>query len=131
MVNSIAIQLKLEMNIGIIPVHNNLQDCYFACLQARGTPTFQTTFNYVYAAMSIQDMIKLGQNEIKGTDDVIKRSAKIVEETIQAATDTAVTLDGQTKQMEHVLDSLDNIQFSLQKAKQVIRDITRGIATDK
>lgn len=47
------------------------------------------------------------------------------------ATDTAVTLDGQTKQMEQVLDSLDDIQFSLKKAGQVIRDITRGLATDK
>lgn len=42
-----------------------------------------------------------------------------------------MTLDGQTKQMEHVLDSLDDIQFSLKKAGQVIRDITRGVATDK
>lgn len=81
--------------------------------------------------MSIQDMIKLGQKEIKGTDDALKRAERIVEDTLQVATDTAVTLDGQTKQMEHVLDSLDEIQFSLKKAKQVIRDITRGIATDK
>ena len=81
--------------------------------------------------MSVQDMIKLGHKEIKGTDDALKRSEQILEETIQVATDTAVALDGQTKQMEHVLDSLDDIQFSLKKAKQVIRDITRGIATDK
>lgn len=81
--------------------------------------------------MSIQDMVRGGQNKIKDTDDVLKRSEKIVEETIQVATDTAVALDGQTKQMEHVLDSLDDIQFSLAKAGQVIRDITRGMATDK
>lgn len=33
--------------------------------------------------MSVQDMIKVGQNKIKDTDDVLKRSEKIVEETIQ------------------------------------------------
>jgi hypothetical protein len=49
----------------------------------------------------------------------------------QVATETAATLDGQTKQMEAVLDSLDEIHFSLKKANQVIRDITRRIATDK
>ena len=49
----------------------------------------------------------------------------------QVATETAATLDGQTKQMETVLDSLDEIHFSLKKANQVIRDITRRIATDK
>ena len=30
-----------------------------------------------------------------------------------------------------MLDSLDEIHFSLKKANQVIRDITRRIATDK
>lgn len=49
----------------------------------------------------------------------------------QVATETAATLDGQTKQMEGVLNSLDEIHFSLKKANQVIRDITRRIATDK
>jgi len=49
----------------------------------------------------------------------------------QVATETATTLDGQTKQMEGVLNSLDEIHFSLKKANQVIRDITRRIATDK
>ncbi len=49
----------------------------------------------------------------------------------QVATETATTLDGQTKQMEGVLNSLDEIHFSLKKANQVIRDITRRLATDK
>lgn len=40
--------------------------------------------------MSIQDMIKAGQNTIKDTDDVLKRSEKIVEDTIQVATDPTV-----------------------------------------
>ena len=44
---------------------------------------------------------------------------------------TAETLDAQTRQMEKVIDDLDEIHFTMKKARQVIRDITRGIATDK
>ena len=50
---------------------------------------------------------------------------------VQVGTKTAETLHDQTKQLERVVDDLDQIQFSLKKARQVIRDITRGIATDK
>ncbi len=50
---------------------------------------------------------------------------------LQVGTKTAETLHDQTKQLERVVDDLDQIQFSLKKARQVIRDITRGIATDK
>lgn len=85
----------------------------------------------VPAAMSTQQVMEQGKKEIKATDDALKRSERIVEDTIQIATGTAATLHGQTKQLEKVLDDLDEITFSLKKAKQVIRDITRGLATDK
>lgn len=57
--------------------------------------------------------------------------AQIVEDTIQIGTQTAETLHGQTKQMERVLNDLDEIHFTMKKASKVIRDLTRGIATDK
>ena len=50
---------------------------------------------------------------------------------MQVGTRTAETLQGQGEQMGRVLDTLHEIQFSMKKAGQVIRDITRGIATDK
>ena len=50
---------------------------------------------------------------------------------VQVGARTAETLQGQGEQMERVLDALHEIQFSMKKAGQVIRDITRGIATDK
>ena len=50
---------------------------------------------------------------------------------MQVGTRTAETLQAQGEQMERVLDTLHEIQFSMKKAGQVIRDITRGIATDK
>lgn len=44
---------------------------------------------------------------------------------------TASTLAGQTKQLEKVVDGLNEIEFNMKKATKVIRDITRGLATDK
>ena len=37
----------------------------------------------------------------------------------------------QGQQMERVLDDLEQIHFSMKKANQVLRDMTRGIATDR
>lgn len=44
---------------------------------------------------------------------------------------TAATLNDQTKQMEGILNDLDDITFNMKKAQKVIGDITRGLATDK
>jgi novel plant SNARE len=81
--------------------------------------------------MSTQQMIDSGKKQIKEVDSALKRSEKVVEDTIAIATNTAETLHKQTEQLERTLDSLDEVHFTLKKAKQVIRDITRGIATDK
>ena len=34
-------------------------------------------------AMAVSDLVKLGQKEIKSTDDALKRSQRIVEDTVQ------------------------------------------------
>ena len=81
--------------------------------------------------MSTQQMVDRGKKEMKEVDTALKRSEKVVEDTITIATTTAETLHKQTEQLERTLDGLDEVHFTLQKAKQVIRDITRGIATDK
>ena len=65
------------------------------------------------------------------TDQALVRAQKIVADTIEIGSKTAETLDSQTKQLEKVMDDLDEIQFTMQKAKQVIRDMTRSMATDK
>lgn len=83
------------------------------------------------AAMSTQQLIQLGKKEIASTDQALVRAQKIVADTIDVGTKTAETLDSQTKQLEKVMDDLDEIQFTMQKAKQVIRDMTRSMATDK
>jgi len=40
-------------------------------------------------------------------------------------------LRGQTQQLERIVDDLDEIHFSLKKSFGVLKDITRGLATDK
>ncbi|KAK9834785.1 hypothetical protein WJX74_010475 [Apatococcus lobatus] len=77
------------------------------------------------------ELMAQGKATIKDTDDALIRAQKIVEDTIQIGTQTAETLHGQTKQMERVLNDLDEIHFTMKKASKVIRDLTRGIATDK
>ncbi len=81
--------------------------------------------------MTTQQMMDKGRKDIIDTEKGLQRSNKIVEDTIQVATATAETLNGQTEQLERTLDSLDRIEFSLKTARRVIRDITRGLATDK
>ena len=81
--------------------------------------------------MTTQQMMDKGRRDIIDTEKGLQRSNKIVEDTIQVATATAETLNGQTEQLERTLDSLDRIEFSLKTARRVIRDITRSLATDK
>lgn len=44
---------------------------------------------------------------------------------------TAAELKQQTRQMERVVDDLDDIEFTIKKARKVLADLTRGILTDK
>ncbi|KAK9814311.1 hypothetical protein WJX72_003799 [[Myrmecia] bisecta] len=81
--------------------------------------------------MTTTELMAQGRKEIKETDDSLMRAQQIVEKTIIIGTQTAETLHAQTKQLENVADDLDEIHFSMDKARKVIRDITRGIATDK
>lgn len=75
--------------------------------------------------------MQLGRKEIASTDAALVRAQKVVADTIDVGTKTAATLEGQTKQLERVMDDLDEIHFSMKKASQVIRDVTRGVATDR
>jgi SNARE protein len=81
--------------------------------------------------MELQDVMQVGRDKMKATDDAIERSKKTVETTIALGQQTAEALRNQTQQMERVVDDLDEIHFSLKKSFKVIRDLTRGLATDK
>ena len=81
--------------------------------------------------MEAGDLIEHGRNVMDQTYKSIMRSEAVVEETIQIGTQTAEALRGQTKQLEKIVDDLDEIHFSLKKSFGVLKDITRGLATDK
>lgn len=88
-------------------------------------------FALIPAALNTTELIVEGRKKIKESDDSLIRSEKLVAETIDIGTKTAEKLHDQTKQLERVVDDLDQIHFSLKKASRIIRDITRSIATDK
>lgn len=75
--------------------------------------------------------MELGRTQVKETDDALIRSERLVNDTIAIGAQTAETLQLQGKQLERVADDLDEIHFSMRKAKQVLRDMARGLATDK
>lgn len=72
-----------------------------------------------------------GRKGMKAQDESLLRAQRIVESTVEIGSKTAETLQAQGEQMDRVLDTLEEIRFDMKKAGQVIRDITRGLATDK
>lgn len=82
-------------------------------------------------AMKTSEMIELGHKNIQETDEALLRSERLVNDTIAIGAQTAETLQTQGNQLVKISNDLDEIHFSMKKAKQVIRDIARGIATDK
>ena len=83
------------------------------------------------AEMSAQQLMERGRKEMKAQDESLLRAQKIVESTVEIGSKTAETLHAQGQQMERVLDNLEEMRFDIKKGGQVIRDITRGLATDK
>ena len=81
--------------------------------------------------MSTQQLMSSGRRTMSETEKSIQRSARVVEDTIAIGQQTAAMLSEQTKQMEKIVNDLDEIQFSMKKARKLIGDITRSMATDK
>lgn len=81
--------------------------------------------------MSSSDLMEMGRKHVVETDQSLVRSERLVNDTIAIGAQTAETLQMQGKQLEKVADDLDEIHFSMRKAKQVLRDMARGLATDK
>lgn len=83
------------------------------------------------ADMTNQEIVMHGRQRMDETDAELQRGKKIVTETEEVAVKTAAQLKNQTDQMGRIVDDLNEIEFSMQRATKVIRDITRGLATDK
>ena len=81
--------------------------------------------------MRMQELVELGRSNIEETDQSLMRSERLVNDTIAIGAQTAETLQSQGNQLAKISEDLDEIHFSNQKARQVIKDITRGLATDR
>ena len=72
-----------------------------------------------------------GRRAMDEADASLERSKKVVETTINIGAETAAALQGQTRKMEAVVNELDEIEFTLKKAKTLLRDLGRALATDR
>ncbi len=110
--------------------------------------------------MSNQQLMLKGRKEISATDAALGRAERVAEETLQIGTSVSLKpwmiqtllticgsimpalpallcaqaaegLDQQTKQLNALVDKLNDMEFNLKKATKIIADITRGLLTDK
>ncbi|KAK3147139.1 hypothetical protein QOZ80_3BG0278580 [Eleusine coracana subsp. coracana] len=83
------------------------------------------------SAMTNQQLIDAGRNQMDQTDQAIERSKMVVAQTVETGTQTAQALSQQTEQMKRIGNELDSVHFSLKKASQLVKEIGRQVATDK
>ncbi|NP_001347174.1 Novel plant SNARE 13-like [Zea mays] len=83
------------------------------------------------SAMTNQQLIDTGRNQMDQTDQAIERSKMVVAQTVETGAQTAATLTQQTEQMKRIGNELDTVHFSLKKASQLVKEIGRQVATDK
>ena len=98
-------------------------------------PTFQKVHEIKESddlrEMDSQQLVQHGRGMMNQTDKSVSRSKKIVHETIEMGTVTAGKLKEQTQKLDEITDELDELQFSVRKSINLVRDITKGLATDK
>ncbi|KDD76025.1 hypothetical protein H632_c391p2 [Helicosporidium sp. ATCC 50920] len=83
------------------------------------------------SGMGNEQLMSMGRSQINETDASLLRSERIVHDTIAVGAQTAETLQAQGEQLEKIMDDLDEIEFTMKKAQQVMKDMVRGITTDK
>ena len=81
--------------------------------------------------MTSADLMEMGRKQTKQTDESLIRSERLVNDTISIGAQTAETLQVQGQQLGKIADDLDEIHFSMKRASIVLRDMARGLATDK
>ena len=83
------------------------------------------------AKASNQQLINAGRQVYQDDIQRLQGMERLIHDTQQVGATTLVTLQDQTRQMERMVDDLDDIQFSLKRAKLIMRDIWKAAATDK
>jgi len=98
-------------------------------------PTFQKMHeikeNDDLREMDSQQLVQHGRGMMNQTDKSVSRSKKIVHETIEMGAVTAAKLKEQTQKLDEITDELDELQFSVRKSLNLVRDITKGLASDR
>mmetsp|Transcript_5137 Transcript_5137/g.11178 ORF Transcript_5137/g.11178 Transcript_5137/m.11178 type:complete len:294 (+) Transcript_5137:264-1145(+) len=84
-----------------------------------------------YDKMTNQQIISAGKAAIEDTNKTLDRAARIVEDTLQVGAQTAEALQDQSQQLNRIVDDLNEIEFTMKTASKVIKDITKGLLTDK
>lgn len=84
-----------------------------------------------YEDKGTDELILLGRDQIRSTEESLENSRQVVEATLQIGAQAASTLGDQSKQMEGILHDLDDITFNMRKAQDVIAEITRSFVTDR
>ena len=82
-------------------------------------------------ALSSPELIAAGRSLIKETDASLARSARVVAETLTVGARAAEEVDQQRAQLERVLDDADAVRESLGRARGLVVDVARGMATDR
>ncbi|XP_039002387.1 novel plant SNARE 11-like isoform X2 [Hibiscus syriacus] len=83
------------------------------------------------SSMTNQQLMDRGNQMMDETDQSIDRAKKVVQDTVDVGTETAAALKAQTEQMSRIVNELDSIHFSIQKASKLVKEIGRQVATDK
>ena len=82
-------------------------------------------------ALSSPELIAAGRSLIKETDASLARSARVIAETLTVGARAAEEVDQQRAQLERVLDDADAVRESLGRARGLVVDVARGMATDR
>ena len=77
------------------------------------------------------ELIAAGRSLIKETDASLARSARVIAETLTVGARAAEEVDQQRAQLERVLDDADAVRESLGRARGLVVDVARGMATDR
>lgn len=81
--------------------------------------------------LNTNQLVEHGRGEMREAEKGIERSKRVVNETVEVGQKTAETLRGQTEQMQRIEEGLDRVRFDLNRARRIVRDISKSIATDK
>lgn len=84
-----------------------------------------------HAETSSQELMEQGRSMMQDDRRALERSKRLIEETKMVGAATAEALHAQTKQMERIINDLDEIKFTLKTAGNLVRDLTKSLATDK